>query len=121
MRTVVLDSNALFFPFQFNVDLEAELRAILGGCRVMVPEVVIRELKGLVRGGKQNASAALRYAERFEVLPDDSGLKGDEGVLAAALKVDGVLVSSDRALIKRAREKGLKVIFLRERQRLDMK
>lgn len=121
MKIAVLDSNALFFPFQFHIDLEAELIGILGDCRVMVPEVVIRELRGLASSGRKNASAALKYAERFELLTDDSGLKGDEGVLAAVQKVKGILVSSDRELIKKARTQGVRVIFLRERQKLDMK
>ncbi len=121
MIRVVLDTNALFFPFQFKIDLGNEIGSLLGRCEILVPEVVIKELKGLSEAGKRDAITALRYAERFGVLPDESGLKGDSVVLAAAESVKGVLVTSDKDLIKRAKEKGLRVVFLRGRQKLELK
>lgn len=49
------------------------------------------------------------------------GGKGDTAILAAAIELDAILVTSDRGLIARAKEKGLKVIFLRGKQKLELK
>ena len=121
MKKVVLDTNALFFPFQFKVNLEDEITSLIGGCDILVPRVVLKELKNLQEKGNKQAGAAMKYAERFEVLKGPSGEIGDTFILAAALKVEGILVTSDRELIGRAKEEGLQVIFLRGRQHLELK
>ena len=36
-RTVLLDANALLMPFQFRINLEAELRRLLGDVDIVVP------------------------------------------------------------------------------------
>ena len=121
MTSVILDTNALFYPFQFRVELEEELKILLGRCEFFVPEIVISEVKNLAKKGTQFAAAALKYAERFEILPDSSGLQGDDGVLEAARKADGLVVTSDRELISRAKDAGLQVVFLRGKNRLELK
>ncbi|MCK4747242.1 MAG: hypothetical protein KAT15_09410, partial [Bacteroidales bacterium] len=112
---------ALFYPFQFKVNLEDEITSLLGGCEIVVPRVVLKELNKLQEKGNKNAGAAMKYAERFETLKGPSGEIGDSSILAAAQSVGGILVTSDRELIGRAKEKGLRVIFLRGRQRLELK
>lgn len=147
MKKVILDTNALLFPFQFKIDLKSELSSLLGSVEMLVPGVVIRELKGLADGGNFDARAALRYTldfpDRFTVFDDDEKESGnvaeksavvdvgdpegilksdaDAVVLSAAVKVDGILVTSDKGLIRRAKAKGLKVVFLRGRQKLELK
>lgn len=148
MINVILDTNAVLFPFTFQVSLEDEIRQLVGGCRIFVPKVVREELEGLKKRGNRNAGAALRYAERFDIsservsihdgrkemetgdgLKDGTrggnkgmiGGKGDTAILAAAIELDAILVTSDRGLIARAKEKGLKVIFLRGKQKLELK
>ena len=121
MKKVVLDTNALFYPFQFKVSLEDEIVSLLGGCKILVPRVVLKELKNLQEKGNKQAGAAMKYAERFEMLKGPPGEIGDTSILAAAVQVDGILVTSDRGLIERAKKKGLQVIFVRGKQRLELK
>src|SRR5207247_5187201 len=57
MQAVVLDANALLLPFQFRVNLEAELRRLLGEHEILVPSAVLDELKGLARSLREARSA----------------------------------------------------------------
>ena len=150
MKKVVLDTNALFFPFQFKVNIENEITALVGSCDIVVPDIVLEELRNLQKKGNKNAGAALRYAERFETYQRDSptevggdpgragrigkneekaqgagsypeSAQGDTAILKAADALKAILVTSDKVLIGRAKEKGLQVIFLRGKQRLELK
>jgi len=130
MKKVVLDTNALFFPFQFKVNIENEITALVGSCDIVVPDIVLEELRNLQKKGNKTAGAALRYAGRFEIYQRDSsagvggetgGVRGDTAVLDAAIDLKAILVTSDKELIGRAKKMGLQVIFLRGKQRLELK
>ena len=47
MQTVVLDTNALLMPFEIGINIDAEIRNILGEARIVVPGPLIGELKHL--------------------------------------------------------------------------
>ena len=115
MRTVILDTNALMMPFQFGVDPEAEVARIFGAARIVVPSSIMGELRRLAER-KQEAKAALRYAERFEVMETDMG--GDDSVLDMAVRMGAAVVTSDAGLRKRLREAGITVLYMREKNRL---
>ena len=195
MITVVLDTNALLFPFRFGIDLEDEVLRLVGTCRMVVPAVVLEELLNLRKAGNRMAAAALRYAERFETDPGerpvrvererdvgagrgergdgrergergdgrergergdgkergergdgrergergdgkergergdgrergergDGRERGDKAILDTAVRLGAILVTSDRELIARAGDAGLKVMFLRGGQKLELK
>ncbi len=110
MTSVVLDTNALMMPFQFNINLDFELQRLFGDPDVYVPSCVKDELRGL------NRKDALMLAEKYEEYEVDK--ERDEGVLEAAAKLDAVMVTNDGSLRKRALEKGIPVAFLREKSYL---
>lgn len=122
MQKVVLDTNALFYPFQFKIDIEDEIVGLIGSCDMIVPEVVVKELIGLRDNGSTMAGAALRFSDRFrkQVSPSRPGMTADDAILVATKEVDGILVTSDRELIEKARNAGVKVIFLKGRQKLEL-
>jgi len=115
MQAVVLDSNALLLPFQFRVNLEAELRRLLGDHEIFVPSPVMDELKGLSRSVRE-ARGALKLAEKFRVFeaPGDA----DDAVLDIASQLKGVVVSNDAALLRRLKDAQIPRIFLRSRSHL---
>lgn len=113
---VLLDANALLMPFQFSLDLEGELRRLLGTPRILVPSSVLEELDRLA-ATKRVARAARLLAERFEVV--DVPGRGDDALVEAARARGAVVVTNDRRLRRRLREAGLPVIYLRERSRLE--
>src|SRR5467141_4429498 len=67
MQAVVLDANALLLPFQFRVNLEAELRRLLGDHEIFIPSPVMDELRGLAKSVRE-ARGGLRLAARFRVV-----------------------------------------------------
>ncbi len=108
---VLLDTNALFLPFTRRFPLEAEIRRLMEGARIGVPQSVHGELKRLeVRGGP-HARAARLLADRFPSLPTD--LHGDDALESLARELGAWVVTSDRALRARLEAQGLGVLFPR--------
>src|SRR5881296_2352663 len=64
VQAVVLDANALLLPFQFRVNLEAELRRLVGDHEIFIPSPVMEELRGLSKSVRE-ARGAQKLAERF--------------------------------------------------------
>ncbi len=95
-KIVILDSNALFIPFKFGVDLEKELSRLLGSCRIVVPSSVIKELKNLA---DHDAKAPLALAQRYETIQNEGN--GDDAILKMAKKMNGIVVTNDKDLKKR--------------------
>ncbi len=112
MTTAILDANALIMPFQFGINLDAELGRVLGNPDVYVPTSVIEELKGLDR------KDALQLADKYKTI--EVSKKRDSGVLEAAEKTGGVIVTNDKGLKNRARKKEIPVVFLRSRSHLEL-
>ena len=115
MQAVVLDANALMLPFQFRVNLEAELRRLLGDHEIFVPSAVVEELRGLSKSVRE-ARGAQKLAERFRVL-DVPGV-ADDAILEAANRLKAAVVTNDAALLRRLRDARIPRIFLRSRSHL---
>jgi len=112
MTKVVLDANSLLMPFQFSLNLDQEIRRLIGNAQIYVPSSVIDELTALDK--KAPLELSKKYRE-VEVEKD-----GDEGVLEAASKLDGVVVTNDKELKKRALEQNNPVAFLRSKSHLEL-
>lgn len=109
---VILDTNALLMPFQFDINLDTELDRLLGNQTVFVPSSVIKELKGLQR------KEAEKLAEKYEHLEVEK--KADEGVKEAVKKLNGILVTNDDELINWCKKNNIPVIYLRSKSHLEM-
>jgi len=112
---VVLDANALMLPFQFRVNLDAELVRLLGACDVFVPSSVLRELERLAARDR-DAKAALALAAKYAV-HEAPGI-GDAAVVAAAKDLRAHVVTSDRGLLAVLRAERIPRITLRSRTHL---
>lgn len=107
-KAVVLDANALLMPFQFKLNLDAEMKRLLGEIPVFVPSSVLGELAGLA---DRNAKAALSLARKYSIVETER--RGDEAVILIAEQRSAAVVTNDRGLIGRLREKRIPVIRLR--------
>ncbi len=112
MTKVILDTNALIMPFQFNINLDLELERILGNPEVLVPSSVVDELRRLGR------KDALDLASKYEVIQVNR--QGDMGVMEAVEGSGGVVVTNDKVLKDRLRAKGVPVVYLRSRSHLEV-
>jgi rRNA-processing protein FCF1 len=122
-RVVVLDSSAALMPFEFSIDLEAELKRLLGAILIVVPLSVDKELHLLAarESGerKGRVQAALKFLDRYERAGVE-GLSADDAVMMVALKRKGVAVTNDTKLRQRLRDVGVPVVFLRGKQQLAL-
>ena len=109
-------------PAQFHVDILAELERILPNYTFVVPSFVIRELENIKKRSKGKdriaASVALKLVETSNINIIDANLRYKERVDDALLRISKVLCTNDRGLQKRARNKGLTVVYLRQKKYL---
>jgi rRNA-processing protein FCF1 len=119
IKEVVIDTNFFMVPFQFNVDIITELEKVLPSYKLTTPSFVINELKGLKRNNKGkirlNANLALKLANSSKVEIKDISLLENETVDDALLRVSEVLATNDIELKKRAKAKGITVVYLRQK------
>ncbi len=118
---VIIDTNALMIPVQFNVDVFEELKR-LGYETYIVPTAVISELDSLIRKLKGDdrtaAKVAMSMTERCEVVRADG--HADDVILDMATKNRAAVLTNDIGLRKRLESKNITVICLRQRNRLDI-
>ena len=119
-KEVVIDTNFFMVPFQFNVDIITELENLLPSYKLTTPSFVINELKGLKRNTKGkvrlNANLALKLANSSKVEIKDISLLENETVDDALLRVSEVLATNDIELKNRAKDKGITVVYLRQKK-----
>jgi len=113
---IIIDTNGLLMPFQFRINLDKELNRLFGFWEILVPECVVVELQGLSKD-MLKAKAALKLARNYSNVSTTK--KGDEGVLEALVHENGILLSNDRELRKRALQLGYRVIYLRGYSHLE--
>ena len=119
VKEVVIDTNFFMVPFQFNVDIITELENLLPSYKLTTPSFVINELKGLKNNNKGkirlNANLALKLANSSKVEIKDISLLENETVDDALLRVSEVLATNDIELKKRAKAKGITIVYLRQK------
>ena len=107
-KEVVIDTNFFMVPFQFNVDVITELENTLPSYKLTTPSFVINELKGLKRNNKGANSSKVEIK--------DISLLENETVDDALLRVSEVLATNDIELKNRAKDKGITVVYLRQKK-----
>ena len=124
---VVLDANFFFVASQFNVDVFEELANLLN--RRFEPVLLSstqKELQGLAESSspkqRKQTQLALRLAEKCRFVAVEKGLKEtyDDVIVGVAAEWKSPVATNDRELRKRLRKVGVPVIFLRQKQRLEM-
>jgi rRNA-processing protein FCF1 len=123
---VILDSNFLMIPFQFNIDIFQEIEYLLQKkVDFVVPSAVKSELTGISsRGGEgaAEASLALQIASRCRVVevtlePQETV---DDAIVKASQKLGAVVATTDIELKKRLRDINVPVVYLREKSKLEV-
>ncbi|ACS33787.1 Nucleotide binding protein, putative, containing PIN domain [Thermococcus gammatolerans EJ3] len=125
---VLPDTNFLLVPGQFGVDIVGELNRILDvRFKIVIPNVVLRELDVIERKTRGRDLLAVRMAkklaERFETVEiGEFGKRPiDDQIYDFAIKNERVIVcTNDKGLKKRLREKGIPVVYLRSKKILEL-
>jgi len=124
---VILDSNFLFIPSQFQIDIFEELLNLLNQqfdpvlLSVTQQEILTMAKKGSPKMRKQ-ASLARKLAQKCRIAQVKQGKEEthDDVVVRIAQKWKCPVATNDRTLRERLRNKGIPVIFLREKARLAL-
>jgi len=124
---VILDSNALFVPLQFRIDIFEELQTLLSvKFEPVLLSPIRKELETIAEKGspkmRKLASYALKLAEKsvfLEVKEKNAG-PPDDAIVEAARKWDCPVFTNDRKLRRRLRNINVPVIYVRQKSRLEI-
>lgn len=112
---------------QFHIEIIGELELILPSCKFLVPSAILKELRRIKNRSKGknrvSASIALKIASSipFEIM--EMQIRDGESVDDALLRLSEksrILCTNDRELKRKARERNINVIYLRQRKYLDV-
>ena len=124
---VIVDSNALFVPLQFKIDIFCDLECLLNRrFDLILLSAVKRELETLARKGspklQREAACALRLAEKCRLVEVDAGsaVDVDDVIVKAATEWKAVVFTNDEQLRKRLRDISVPVIYVRQKSRLEI-
>lgn len=124
---VILDSNFLFVPPKFQIDIfEGLMNIVNQRFEPVLLSSTYNELRTMAEKGspslRKKASLALKLAERCSIVgvKQEIGEKHDDVILRMAGKWKCPVATNDRELRKKLRDNGIPVIFLRGRGRLEL-
>ncbi|MEE1149469.1 MAG: twitching motility protein PilT [Methanobrevibacter sp.] len=121
-REVFIDTNFFMIPFQFNIDILEEFKRILPNYKLVTTKFVLNELNGLKNNSKGKvrlaAGLGLKIAQSDEIEVRDIPLNDGESVDDALIRISKVLATNDANLRKKAKNKGIPLVILRQRKYL---
>ncbi len=134
---VILDTNAIFMPFQFKLNLDSELSRLLGEYEIIIPTCILTELRALrdtEKFGKPALDLALSkpqpkwYSDLEAHLlehPTIAHVRGaeektDNILLHIAQELNAIVVTNDKILLKRLKENKLQTISMRGKKYLKL-
>ena len=124
-RVVLLDTSVLFSIFERRLPLVDDITLELGKVEFAIPESVINELKRLSehsKGSKKRiAKTILEYIrnEEFQIVKSEDINDADRDLVLLARKMNAVVATVDKDLIKSLKRESIDVITWRyKRMRL---
>jgi rRNA-processing protein FCF1 len=124
---VILDSNALFVPLQFKIDIFSDLKRLLNrSFEAILLSSVKRELEAHAEKGspkmRKNAAYALELAAKCKYVEVDAPVSAptDDIIVKIAKEWGSPVFTNDRLLRKRLRDISVPVIYVRQKSRLEI-
>jgi len=124
---VILDSNFLFVPIQFKIDIFEAIRSLLNqNHELIVLSTTNDELQEITKKGtpklRKQAEMAQELAARCRivVVKKDSEETNDDVILRVAKRWNCLVATNDRMLRQRLRDISIPVIYMRQKSRLEL-
>jgi rRNA-processing protein FCF1 len=124
---VIIDSNALFIPLQFKVDVFDELEKLLNrNFELILLSPVKQELVTLTKENspkkRKNAAFALQLAQKctYVNVPKKQKEQTDDAIIRIAKIWHAPVLTNDKQLKKKLRDISMPVIYLREKSHLEL-
>jgi len=122
MKKIILDTNFLTIPYQFNVDIFEEINRIMEeDYELITLDKVVEELKKMKKGKDTIAARiGLELIEKknIKVIKTDEK-KVDNAIVKLADK-NTTVATNDRDLRRRLKNKNVKVLYLRSKKHIVM-
>ena len=127
MEKVILDTNFLIIPFQFKVDIFEEIERIMEiPHKVCILDKTIDELDNIIAKQKgkhkEMANMAKKLVKNKQVciLKTDKLKSVDQILLEKAQESSFIVCTQDIELKRRLKNKGIKIISLRQKKYLKI-
>jgi hypothetical protein len=124
---VILDSNFLFIPAKFQIDVFEELAKLLNQrFEPVLLSSIYQELKTMAEKGapsrRKQASLALKLADKCKLVNVEKQLEetNDDVILRIAMLWKSPVATNDRELRRKLRARAIPVIYLRSKNRLEL-
>ena len=124
---VILDSNALFVPIEFKLDIFVEVENLLNRkVDLILLSPVKRELELLSTKNspkiRKEAYYALKLAEKCKcvTVDEDEKLPTDDVIVTVAKAWKSPVFTNDRQLRMKLRDISVPVIYVRQKSRLEI-
>jgi len=124
---VIVDSNFLFIPSQFKIDIFEELMNLLNQrFEPVLFSSTFQELRSMAEKGspkrRKQASLALELAKKCHLVNIEKGAgeTNDDMILRIAAQWKSPVATNDRELRMKLRNRNIPVIFLRGKSRLAL-
>jgi len=124
---VILDSNFLFIPSEFRVDIFDELETLLGQrVDLVLLSPNYEEIRKIAEKDspktRQQASLALKLAEKCRIVQVERGFEEtcDDVIVRVAKEWQSPVATNDGTLRRRLRNINVPVIYLRQKSRLEI-
>ena len=124
MQRVILDTNFLLIPGYFGVDIIGEIERICGPCELCIIDKTQEEIQNILEKQKGKARFAAGLAQQvidnndFHIIPTE--VDKDVDTLIIENSEDAIVATQDAGLKRRLREKGVRLIILRQKQYLQL-
>ncbi len=124
---VILDSNALFVPLEFKLDVFVEVEHLLNrNVDFVLLSPVKRELEQLATKDspkiRRQAVYALKLAEKckYVAVDESENLSTDDVIVNVAKAWNMPVFTNDRQLRRKLRDISVPVIYVRQKSRLEI-
>jgi len=124
---VILDSNFLFVPLQFRIDIFSGMADLLKQrFEPILLSTTHQELQRIAERGppklRKQAATALRFAEKCRVVDVEKSEDetNDDAIVRVAAQWRCPVATNDRTLRQRLRDISIPVIYMRQKSRLEL-
>ena len=123
---VILDSNALFVPLRFKIDIFEDVKALLNRnfTPILIP-AVRREIEKMAEMAspkvRREAAYALKLTEKCRLIKaDEEEGSADDVIVKVAYELGAAVFTNDTQLRKRLRNINMPVIYVRQKSHLKI-
>ena len=116
---VLIDTNAFAMIQQFNIDLIEKIKEKVPNAELITLKSVIKELENIK--DKRAANYALELIKKEKIKTFEEEGKTDDAIIKFAEKNKTIVATNDKELKKRCLEKQIPIIYMREKQKIEIR